>query len=62
MPSTSLSNLPVMTADITSLGIGGFHGCGIKNGDVYCWGNNSGGELGDGTTTNRSTAVLISGP
>lgn len=31
------------------LTVGGSHACGIaQGGDLYCWGNNSNGELGDG--------------
>jgi alpha-tubulin suppressor-like RCC1 family protein len=36
--------------------------CGITTvGAVYCWGLNSDGQLGDGTTTNRSSPVLVVG-
>jgi alpha-tubulin suppressor-like RCC1 family protein len=39
------------------------HTVGITtSGDAYAWGfNGDGGQLGDGTTTNRSTPVLVSG-
>jgi alpha-tubulin suppressor-like RCC1 family protein len=44
---------------ITDLAVGGHHTCVIKNGGIWCWGANSEGELGDGTTTPRSTPTEI---
>ena len=42
---------------------GSSHACGVTtSGDAYCWGSNApSGQLGDGTTTNRNTPVLVSG-
>ena len=42
----------------------GVHGCAIANvgtatGDVYCWGVNDDGRVGDGTTTGRSSPVRV---
>jgi alpha-tubulin suppressor-like RCC1 family protein len=41
---------------------GGFHTCGVILGNLaYCWGFNTVGQLGDGTTTFRSTPVAVVG-
>jgi len=42
------------------VGTGSSFSCGLTIDDeVYCWGYNGHGELGDGTTTNRSEPVLV---
>jgi alpha-tubulin suppressor-like RCC1 family protein len=34
--------------------------CGVTTtGDVYCWGRNDSGQLGDGTTTERRVPTLV---
>ncbi len=45
----------------SSISIGPFHMCGIRssNQKIACWGDNSSGQLGDGTTTTRSNAQTI---
>lgn len=43
---------------IVTLGTGDNHGCAAhQTHTVYCWGNNSKGQLGDDTTTNSPTPV-----
>ena len=38
------------------------HACAVTTGgQVYCWGSNGSGELGDNTTTRRLTPTLVSG-
>jgi alpha-tubulin suppressor-like RCC1 family protein len=58
--------LPVTVTNTTGshfvLGDGGYaHTCAISNGRAYCWGRNSSGQLGNGTTTNSNVPVLVSG-
>ena len=39
---------------------GSYHSCALKvDNTVWCWGDNSFGQLGDGTTTERLTAVQV---
>lgn len=45
----------------TKIVAGDSHTCGLKLGtnELYCWGLNSAGQLGDGTVTQRNSPVLI---
>jgi hypothetical protein len=46
-----------------SVSPGYLHTCGVTTqGAAYCWGDNSEGELGDGSTTIHSTPVPVFGP
>ena len=46
----------------TALALGLDHTCGLQaSGAVWCWGANSEGQLGDGTTTPASTPVEVQG-
>ena len=53
------------TEGSTSLAVGGAHGCAtFHDGSAVCWGSNSDGQLGDGTTTppvSETTSVAVLG-
>jgi alpha-tubulin suppressor-like RCC1 family protein len=51
-----------LTFASVSAAAGGVHTCGIAtDGATYCWGGDAFGELGDGTTTNRTSPVAVAG-
>jgi len=45
--------------DVSSVSVGGTHACAVADGMAFCWGSNGSGQLGDGTTTTRTTPVLV---
>ena len=48
--------------DIVAVTAGARHTCGLKNDDtIWCWGRNTDGQLGDGTTAVRDKPVQVTG-
>lgn len=43
----------------TDVGVGDENSCAINNKQVYCWGVNGSGQVGDGTTTNWRVATRV---
>ena len=51
-----------LNSGVISISAGGDHSCAVHQfGYVMCWGANTFGELGDGTTTHRSAPVPVQG-
>jgi alpha-tubulin suppressor-like RCC1 family protein len=53
---------PAAPSVATAIAVGSAHACALTTGgQVICWGDNSHGQLGDGTTTQRTRPVYVSG-
>lgn len=66
--TTANSDVPVpaVVADpglagktVTGITANNYQTCVVANGEVYCWGYNNTGRLGDGTTTQRTTPAPV---
>ena len=59
---TGATTIGIVVISPQSLSAGSRHTCAISiEGDAYCWGYNSSGALGDGTTTDRLSPVRVAG-
>jgi len=50
-----------LDGNATALAAGVWHTCAVDGGVAKCWGENSHGQLGDGTRDNRATPTIVSG-
>ena len=50
-----------LTSGVSWTAAGWVHTCHVVNGHIYCTGDNTSGELGNGTSTSSTVPVLVSG-
>ncbi len=52
-----------LSSGVTSIAVGGYHACAIMSasGAAACWGQGRYGQLGDGSATDSSTPLMVSG-
>lgn len=63
-PASKLSNSVIVSSSVQAVNVqaGYDFACALlQNGYVNCWGNNSYGQLGNGTTTNSTAPVTVKG-
>lgn len=59
-PTTTPTDVSGISTAV-SVSTGGDNSCALlSSGEITCWGNNTIGQVGDGTTTRRTTPVLVS--
>ncbi len=59
---TTAVQVSTLTSGVAAIAAGGAHSCALTDGGaVLCWGFNSRGQLGDGTTQGRFSPATVSG-
>ena len=53
--------LPASTGESATAVKANDHACSINNGRLYCWGNNTNGELGNGNNISQASPQLVGG-
>lgn len=56
-PGVQVGNCPPSISNLAAKGDA--HSCIVKNNTIYCWGRNTSGQLGNGTTTDSATPVAV---
>lgn len=60
-PLLTGSGVPAAPSYIEQLALGNEHTCLLVDGQVWCWGKNRAGELGDGTQVSRARPTRVKG-
>jgi alpha-tubulin suppressor-like RCC1 family protein len=50
-----------LRGEVSALGAGVYHTCGLSIDGLFCWGHNSSGQLGDGTTADKALPINVIG-
>lgn len=59
---SSTATIQFVPLQVKKMSAMGFHGCAIASDDkLYCWGNNSNGQVGNDSVVNPTGAVLVNG-
>ncbi len=48
-----------LASAVSEVAAGSFHNCALRSGEIFCWGDNLYGQLGDGTMTSSPAPVQV---